>query len=152
LKAQASKHKVFAMEAKREETQARPVAGTITGVVGSIVDVEIAGAPLPSLNHALEVDSGEGRGIVLEVQQHLDTSTVRCIAMGDTAGLSCGTAVADTGKLITVPVGETLLGRMVNVTGEAIDGGPAFAADTPRLPIHRSPPPLDEQSGEQRAC
>jgi F-type H+-transporting ATPase subunit beta len=119
----------------------------ITGVVGSIVDVEIDRAPLPPINQALVIDGGDGQGIVLEVQQHLDTNTVRCVAMGDTSGLSCGTSVGDTGKPITVPVGETLLGRMVNVTGEVIDGGPAFTPDTPRLPIHRKPPPLEEQTG-----
>ena len=135
------------MEFKRDNHRAKARASTISGVVGSIVDVEIAGAPLPAINQALEIDAGGGRRIVLEVQQHLDTSTVRCVAMGDTSGLSCGMAVADIGTPITVPVGETLLGRMVNVTGEAIDGGPAFAAGTPRLPIHRSPPPLHEQTG-----
>ena len=134
------------MEAARKDFQATPVAGTITGVVGSIVDVEIAAPPLPSINQALEIDD-DGRSIVLEVQQHLDTSTVRCVAMGDTSGLSSGMGVRNTGGPITVPVGEALLGRMVNVTGDVIDGGPAFAAETPRLPIHRQPPPLDEQTG-----
>jgi F-type H+/Na+-transporting ATPase subunit beta len=135
------------MEPNRDNHRAKARAGTITGVVGSIVDVEIAGAPLPAINQALKIDGDDGRRIVLEVQQHLDMSTVRCVAMGDTSGLSCGTSVEDTSKPITVPVGETLLGRMINVTGEPIDGGPAFFAETPRLPIHRSPPPLDEQTG-----
>ena len=134
------------MEAARKDFQATPIAGTITGVVGSIVDVEIAAPPLPSINEALEIDD-DGRSIVLEVQQHLDTSTVRCVAMGDTSGLSSGMGVRNTGGPITVPVGEMLLGRMVNVPGDVIDGGPAFAAETPRLPIHRQPPPLDEQTG-----
>jgi F-type H+-transporting ATPase subunit beta len=135
------------MEASREDLQAAPVAGTITGVVGSIVDVEIAAPPLPAINQALEIGDDGGRPIVLEVQLHLSPSTVRCVAMGDTSGLSCGMAVRNTGGPITVPVGEALLGRMVNVTGDAIDGGPAFPAETPRLPIHRQPPPLDEQTG-----
>jgi F-type H+-transporting ATPase subunit beta len=135
------------MEAKSKTRQTGPEAGTIAGVVGSIVDVEIAAPPLPALNQALEIGGDQRQPIVLEVQQHLDTSTVRCVAMGDTSGLSCGTAVHDTGGPITVPVGETLLGRMVNVTGDAIDGGPGFPAKTPRLPIHRHPPPLDEQTG-----
>jgi F-type H+-transporting ATPase subunit beta len=135
------------MEASRKELEATPVAGVIAGVVGSIVDVEIAQPPLPAINEALEVAADGGWPVVLEVHLHLNPSTVRCVAMGDTSGLACGMAVRDTGGPITVPVGEALLGRMVNVTGEAIDGGPAFAAETPRLPIHRQPPPLDEQTG-----
>jgi len=131
-----------------QNTEPQPAApGVVTGVVGSIVDVEIAGESLPSINQALEISGGDAQRIVLEVQQHLNTNTVRCVAMSDTAGLSCGMAVRDTGGPITVPVGEALLGRMVNVTGNVIDGGLEFAAGTPRLPIHRQPPPLDEQTG-----
>jgi len=135
------------MDAHSEDYPSQAVAGVVAGVVGSIVDVEIAAAQLPTINQALEIDSDDGRRIVLEVQQHLNMSTVRCVAMGDTSGLSCGTAVRDTGGPITVPVGEALLGRMVNVTGNVIDGGLELAAETPRLPIHRQPPPLDEQTG-----
>jgi len=135
------------MQASSEDLQATPVAGTITGVVGSIVDVEMAAPPLPAINQALEIGGDGGRPIVLEVQLHLNPSTVRCVAMGDTSGLFCGMNVRNTGGPITVPVGKTLLGRMVNVTGDPIDGGPAFTAETPRLPIHRQPPPLDEQTG-----
>jgi F-type H+-transporting ATPase subunit beta len=67
--------------------------------------------------------------------------------MGDTLGLSCGMRVRDSGGPISVPVGKILLGRMVNVTGDAIDGGPAFDPKVLRLPIHRQPPPLDQQTG-----
>jgi len=132
------------MGAERKEHRAE-VARTVTGIVGSIVDVEVADGPLPPINEALRIEANGVRPIVLEVQQHLNTKTVRCVAMGDTSGLSCGTAVSDSGGPITVPVGEALLGRMVNVTGDAIDDGPDFAPDTPRLPIHREPPPLAEQ-------
>jgi F-type H+/Na+-transporting ATPase subunit beta len=94
----------------------------------------MAAGALPALNQALEID-----GIVLEVQQHLNTSTVRCVAMGDTAGLSCGKAVRDTGGPIMVPVGEALLGRMVNVTGEVIDDGPCpFRKLYPRVAMVKS--------------
>jgi F-type H+-transporting ATPase subunit beta len=135
------------METGGEQFQAPSPAWTIKGVVGSIVDVEIAQPPLPAINHALEIGGNGGWPIVLEVQLHLDPTTVRCVAMGDTSGLACGMVVRDTGGPITVPVGKTLLGRMVNVTGDAIDGAPGFAAEIPRLPIHRQPPPLDEQTG-----
>jgi F-type H+-transporting ATPase subunit beta len=134
------------VDAKRKQDRAE-VARTVTGVVGSIVDVEVAEGPLPPINEALRIEANGARPIVLEVQQHLNAKTVRCVAMGNTSGLSCGTAVSDSGGPITVPVGEALLGRMVNVTGDAIDDGPDFAPDTPRLPIHREPPPLAEQGG-----
>jgi F-type H+/Na+-transporting ATPase subunit beta len=134
------------MDTKREDHHP-PVAGVVAGVVGSIVDVEMLAAELPSINEALEIGGDDSNRLVLEVQQHLNTHTVRCVAMGDTSGLSCGRAVRDTGGPITVPVGEALLGRMVNVTGDVIDDGPGFSPDTPRLPIHRQPPPLYEQGG-----
>jgi F-type H+-transporting ATPase subunit beta len=134
------------MELKHEVCEQEPVEGAIKGIEGSIVDVEIAAPTLPSINQALEVADGD-RSLVLEVQQHLDMRSVRCVALGDTMGLSCGMPVRDRGGPISVPVGEALLGRMVNVTGEVIDGGPDFAADISRLPIHRPPPPLDAQSG-----
>jgi F-type H+/Na+-transporting ATPase subunit beta len=139
------------MQADREDNLVAPATGIITGIVGSIVDVTVAAAPLPPINQALEIGGDGSRRIVLEVQQHLNRHAVRCVAMGDTSGLSCGTSVRDTGEPITVPVGEALLGRMVNVTGDVIDGGAAFAAETPRLPIHRKPPPLDEQTGAPEA-
>jgi F-type H+-transporting ATPase subunit beta len=134
------------MDTQGEEHQPH-TAGIVTGVVGSIVDVEMAAGLLPPINQALEIGGQGGNRIVLEVQQHLNKSTVRCVAMGDTEGLSCGRAVRDMGGPIMVPVGGALLGRMVNVTGDAIDDGPGFSPDTPRLPIHREPPPLDEQIG-----
>jgi F-type H+-transporting ATPase subunit beta len=134
------------VDVKRKEDRA-DVARTITGVIGSIVDVEVAERPLPPINEALQIEENGGRRIVLEVQQHLNAKTVRCVAMGDTSGLSCGTPVCDTGAPITVPVGEALLGRMVNITGDPIDSGPGFDPKTPRLPIHRQPPALDELGG-----
>ena len=134
------------MDTQSEEHQPH-AAGIVTGVVGSIVDVEMAAGSLPPINQALEIGGDGGNRIVLEVQQHLNTGTVRCVAMGDTEGLSCGRAVRDMGGPIMVPVGEALLGRTVNVTGDAINGGPGFAAKTPRSPIHREPPPLNEKSG-----
>jgi F-type H+-transporting ATPase subunit beta len=134
------------MEGAREVCEQEPVDGAIKGIEGSIVDVEIAAPPLPPISQALEVADGD-RSLVLEVQQHLDMRSVRCVALGDTMGLSCGMRVRDSGGPIAVPVGEALLGRMVNVTGEVIDGGPGFPADISRLPIHRPPPPLDEQTG-----
>jgi F-type H+-transporting ATPase subunit beta len=134
------------MEREHEVYEKEPIEGAIKGIEGSIVDVEIAVPPLPPINQALEVAYG-GRSLVLEVQQHLDMRSVRCVALGDTMGLFCGMPVRDRGGPITVPVGEPLLGRMVNMTGDVIDGGPGLPPDISRLPIHRPAPPLDEQSG-----
>ncbi len=126
-----------------------PPVGVVSAVVGSIVDVRLAKPPPPPVNQALRIADDAGRAIVIEVQQHLDPQTVRCVAMHDTSGLSCGLGVHDTGKPIVVPVGEPLLGRMINVTGEVIDGGAALPADIERWSIHRSAPALAEQSGRR---
>ena len=136
------------MEFKRDNHRAKARAGTISGVVGSIVDVEIAARP-PSSNQPGVGDrwrwraAHRARGAAAPRYEHGTDVSPWAIRRACRAERRC----ADTGAPITVPVGEALLGRMVNVTGEAIDGGPAFAAETPRLPIHRSPPPLHEQSG-----
>ena len=123
--------------------------GTAVGIVGSVVDVEIIDGVLPPISHALNIEGEETGRIVLEVQQHLDAKTVRCVAMGETAGFACGDHVFATGGPIAVPVGEIVLGRLVNVTGDLIDGGVAFPDEIERWPIHRFPPPLAEQSGNR---
>jgi F-type H+-transporting ATPase subunit beta len=79
------------------------------------------------------------------VQQHLNPKSVRGVAMQDTAGLSSGVSVRDSGQAIAVPVGEAVLGRMINVVGDPVDNGAPFAADTPRRSIHHRPPKLSEQ-------
>jgi F-type H+/Na+-transporting ATPase subunit beta len=125
------------------------VVGSTVAVVGSVVDVAISGGDLPPIGDALRVE-GEGVApIILEVQQHLDASTVRCVAMAETAGLACGDAVSDTGGPITVPVGEAVLGRLLDVTGNVIDGGGPLPDAIEHWPIHRQPPPLAEQSGKR---
>jgi F-type H+/Na+-transporting ATPase subunit beta len=118
--------------------------GTINQIVGVVVDVEFATDHLPAIYNALEVEL-DGRKLVLEVAQHLSESSVRAISLGSTDGLQRGIKVIDTGSAISVPVGETTLGRMFNVTGQSIDG----LKDEFRefSPIHKSPPPLIDQSG-----
>ena len=118
--------------------------GTITQIIGPVVDVRFDEA-LPAIQNALEVKH-EGERLVLEVAQHLGLNRARCIAMQNTAGLARETEVIDTGAPISVPVGEAALGRMFNVIGEPIDGKEAVPKDTPRLPIHRHPPPFVHQS------
>ena len=122
--------------------------GTIKEIVGVVVDVAFGDDELPAIYNALEVSS-EGREggdrLVLEVQQHLGEQLVRCVAMDSTDGLTRGTKVVDTGGPIQVPVGEGVLGRLLNVIGEPIDGKGDIPDDAPRLPLHRDPPPHEDQ-------
>jgi F-type H+-transporting ATPase subunit beta len=121
------------------------IVGKITQVLGAVVDVQFDGH-LPAILNALETDN-HGNRLVLEVAQHLGENTVRTIAMDTTEGLVRGHEVRDTGDAISVPVGPETLGRMLNVTGEPIDGrGPVNTKQ--RAPIHASAPPFVDQSTE----
>jgi F-type H+/Na+-transporting ATPase subunit beta len=119
--------------------------GHVIAVRGPVIDVAIAAGALPALDDALIVD-GEAGTLIAEVHGHLDEHTVRCIAMKTTTGLARGTPVRAAGGPISVPVGDQVLGRLLDVLGQCHDNGPALPADVPRLPIHRPPPPLAEQS------
>lgn len=120
--------------------------GTITQVVGVVVDVEFAKGSLPAIYDALEVKTKDDKTVVFEVAQHLSESSVRAIAMSSTDGLTRGQEVLPTGAPISVPVGAETQGRMFNVTGDVIDGGKQPTGK--RAPIHREPPKLDEQSNK----
>ncbi len=120
--------------------------GTIFRVRGSVVDVEFPEGGLPSTNEALRVRADDGRQVVLEVQQHVDLRHVRTVALAFTEGLRRGAPVEATGAPITVPVGERLLGRLVDVLGDPIDRLTPLPPDTPRGPIHRAAPPLRDQA------
>jgi F-type H+-transporting ATPase subunit beta len=121
--------------------------GTIVRVSGAIVDVEFQGA-LPAIYNALTVDykvQNEPAKMTLEVQQHLGDNWVRTISMSGTEGIKRGFKVSDSGAPISVPVGEGVMGRVLDVTGNPVDErGPVIAEK--RYPIHRQPPPLVEQS------
>ena len=121
------------------------IAGAVVRVRGSVVDVAFAAGGLPALNEALVAEGGGGVALLIEVQDHLDRHTIRAVAMQNTAGLRRGAAVRKTGGPITVPVGEQVLGRLINVVGEPIDELGAFAADVPRWPIHRAAPVFSRQ-------
>ncbi|MBH0164399.1 MAG: F0F1 ATP synthase subunit beta [Bacillota bacterium] len=116
--------------------------GYITQILGPVVDVKFEGQ-LPELLNALTV-SAEGVDLTLEVALHLGDNMVRTIAMDSTDGLVRGMEIADSGKPISVPVGEATLGRVFNVTGDHIDLGEAVPADVRRDPIHRSAPSFEE--------
>jgi F-type H+-transporting ATPase subunit beta len=122
--------------------------GKIAQVIGPVVDVDFSeSGKLPEIYHALEISyevGGTTSRLVLEVQQHLGEYWVRAIAMSSTEGLKRGMTVNDTGAAISVPVGEGVLGRVFNVTGDPVDErGPVTF--TKRYPIHRRPPALVEQ-------
>ena len=116
--------------------------GKITQIVGVVADIEFEDH-LPAIYNALEVEHNS-KVLVLEVAQHLSKSSVRAVAMGPTDGLARGTVATDTGKPISVPVGDETLGRMFNVVGQPIDNLPAPKGS--RQPIHAQAPLLEDQS------
>ena len=118
--------------------------GTITGISGPVIDVHFPEGSLPAINEALTVEAN-GTRYTMEVEQHLENKTVRCVMMAGSDGLSRGLTVTATGHGISVPVGEATLGRMFNVLGDPIDGEAPVSADAPRWEIHRSAPTFAEQ-------
>ncbi len=117
--------------------------GKIVSIVGVVLDVKFEDEKsLPNLLNALVIKLGD-KEIVAEVAQHIGDNTVRCIAMSATDGLVRGMEVVDTGKPISVPVGDATLGRIFNVLGEPVDNKPA-PKDAPQLPIHRQAPSFEE--------
>jgi F-type H+/Na+-transporting ATPase subunit beta len=120
--------------------------GKINAIRGVVVDVSFPEGELPEIFEALELD-GPGGTLVLEVQQHLGGNVVRSVAMGSTDGLQRGINVRPTGAPIKVPVGPVTLGRIFDVTGQAIDGGETPVAET-YYPIHREAPTFQDQSTE----
>ncbi|HTP91697.1 MAG TPA: F0F1 ATP synthase subunit beta [Xanthobacteraceae bacterium] len=120
--------------------------GKVLAVRGAVVDVAFEHADLPQLDEALVVEWDRPINLILEVQAHLDESTVRGVALQETAGLKRGVPVRTTGRPITVPIGDAVLGRLLDVTGNVRDNGPALPANMLRSPIHRAPPPLGDRS------
>ncbi len=119
--------------------------GKVLEIVGARVDLDFSEGELPDILNAVEVERADGTRLVLEVQQHLGESRVRAVAMDTTDGLVRGTNAVDRGEPITVPVGDEVLGRVFDVTGEPVDeAGPVEAKQ--RYPIHRHPPPPDQLS------
>jgi F-type H+-transporting ATPase subunit beta len=124
--------------------------GKVVQVIGPVVDVEFEESKLPAIYNAVRiVDAGQETGIpvdvICEVQQHLGENRVRTIAMEPTDGMVRGMRAEDSGEPITVPVGESTLGRVINVVGKAVDKlGDIDVAE--RWPIHRKAPPFEDQS------
>ncbi|MBM64607.1 MAG: F0F1 ATP synthase subunit beta [Myxococcales bacterium] len=134
-------------------------SGKVLQVIGPVVDVEFGSDELPEILTALtctnpgikEADGSVRDGnLVLEVAQHLGERTVRTIAMDSTEGLVRSLEVTNTGAPIAMPVGEEILGRILNVVGQPVDeAGPVTASNS--LPIHRDPPSFADQSTETQA-
>jgi F-type H+-transporting ATPase subunit beta len=126
--------------------------GRVVQVIGPVLDVEFDSEELPEIYNALQL-SGKSEGgmeidLVAEVQQHIGRSQVRAVSMSSTDGVTRGMDVVDTGRAISVPVGEPALGRILNVLGDPVDqGGPVGgenAAEVERWPIHREAPKFEE--------
>ncbi|MCW6512184.1 F0F1 ATP synthase subunit beta [Lichenifustis flavocetrariae] len=123
-----------------------PAKGCVISVRGAVVDVTFAGAALPAIDTALIVQWDRPEPLVLEVHSHVDPSTVRCIALQATAGLARSTRVRTTGGPISIPVGDAVLGRLLDVVGTVRDRGPPLPPETPRRGIHNSPPSMEDET------
>lgn len=117
---------------------AKKLTGTVSQVIGPVIDVHFPDGRLPAINNALTVPIGN-KTLTVEVAQHIGGNTVRCIAMESTDGLKRGETVTDTGAAISVPVGRKTLGRIFNVLGDPVDEKPA-PKDCAHWAIHRTPP------------
>lgn len=129
----------------QKKASANPV-GKIVRVIGVVVDVYFFDH-IPETYNALHVKKDDGSILTLEVQSHLGAGVVRTISMSATDGLSCGQDAVDTMETITTPVGEEVLGRVFNVTGDPIDGKES-PRGAERRPIHVEAPSFTDQSGK----
>ena len=117
--------------------------GTVTQVIGPVLDIRFADNELPDLLNAIEIPLN-GATITAEVAQHIGDNIVRCIAMASTDGLQRGVEAVDTGAPVRVPVGEACLGRVFNLLGDPIDNGPVPETEE-EWPIHRPAPSYEDQ-------
>ena len=128
------------------------IVGRISQVIGPVVDVFFEGseneAALPGIHDALEIKRPHGRRLIVEVQQHIGENTVRTVAMDSTDGLQRGMKVYPTGGSITMPAGDQIKGRLMNVVGDQIDGMRELDR-TGAFPIHREPPKFEELTTSQ---
>ncbi len=120
--------------------------GIVVQVIGAVIDIKFNEENLPNIYNAIEIDLSD-RKIIAEVEQHIGDDIVRTIAMESTDGLKRGAKAIDTGKPISVPVGEGVLGRLFNVLGKPIDEC-GKVNETTYYPIHRKAPTFEEQSVE----
>ena len=119
--------------------------GIITKIIGPVIDVEFPDGNLPNIYTALNIYNENGDKIVAEVEQMLGSNKVRTVAMSSTDGLRRGMKVVNTNEPIKIPVGNAILGRILNVTGDPVDNEGPIETDT-FLPIHRDAPKLVDQN------
>jgi len=123
--------------------------GRIKRVIGPIVDIEFESGKLPNINNALKIETKEVK-LICEVRQHLGDNLVRTIALSSTDRLRRNAEAIDLEGPVTIPVGKDTLGRIFNVVGKTIDGGPEIPKSAKRESIHKAPPPLSEQDTTSR--
>src|SRR3712207_3165640 len=125
------------------------ISGRISQIIGPVIDVyfdtqgQDSEKVLPKIYEALKVKRPDGRDLIIEVQQHIGEDTVRCVAMDNTDGLQRGLEAVPTGSPITMPAGEQIKGRMMNVIGRPIDGMKELNMEG-SYPIHREAPRSEE--------
>ena len=129
------------------------VEGRVVAIAGPVIDVEFPRGHLPELNRALEFEievEGSSVTVLAEVAQQLGGSRVRAVCLKPTDGLRRGTSVRDTGRGISVPVGEQTLGHVWNVWGDVLDGNPDDFKEIERWEIHRAAPAFDALEPSKR--
>ena len=125
--------------------------GKVVQIIGPVLDVEFEGGHLPPIYNALRITGGEGADaldVIAEVEQHLGENRVRAVAMKPTDGMQRGMAATDTGGPISMPVGPSTLGRVLNVLGEPVDFPDRPVKADQHWPIHHPAPTLEDQSTE----
>ena len=135
---------------QEQNTQSSATAGRVVRVIGPVVDVEFPRGGLPALYNALTVEvtlEAVAKTVTLEVAQHLGDNLVRAVSMAPTDGLVRGAAVTDTGKPISVPVGDVVKGHVFNALGDCLDQ-PGLGRDGEQWGIHREPPAFDQLEGK----
>jgi len=131
------------------QTIEQHATGRVTAIHGSVVDIRFAVQPLPRLEEAVKISLGENKELLAEVQQHLDAETIRTVALENTSGLRRGARAWATGLPLQVPVGQPVLGRLLNAVGVPVDRGAALPADAPRRSVHAPAPPIDRLGASQ---
>jgi F-type H+/Na+-transporting ATPase subunit beta len=124
--------------------------GHIVAIHGSVIDIAFDSGALPAIYEAVTIDGDRRAPLVAEVQQHLSVDMVRVVALGDTAGLKRGMVARAHAAPIRVPVGDLVLGRLLNAVGEPVDRGAPLPNDIAKGPIHAPAPALDRQSGARQ--
>lgn len=122
----------------------RAAQGQVIAIHGSVLDLAFTDGSLPAIGEAVTIGTDAELPVIAEVQSHLDAATARAVALGNTTGLRRGVAVRTTGAPLTVPVGDAVLGRVLNALGEPIDGGGPVLTEK-RNPIHAAAPELGRQ-------